>query len=403
MQDNFNLLGNRANKSEAEAPDTKKAIIQVTPKEAKPEITDIIKYTKSVNKPPEDYGIVVLDISLGLFGRSILTEKELSALRSEARKKGVNKYDNKDILIQRDESTGVVRNNLTVFDKKFIIALQILLSDQTERRHEIIEAHRKPKKKKELTLEIPDIFTGVDKNGLPPVLAEDMKKDGFNDKDIIVIIPGKAFFLKNYLGYKTVGGKEYDNFDKALSKLRTGLLAIIGDIRGTSAQYSKLQSLIKNVTIYNYKEAGGTDLNIYVIALLPILTEGIGNNYKLIPKNNAEIFNAIGDNEALFSLYDWILYKLSRNDPGEKITQRGELMQVTATEEDLLTLISKDKNELSKHRKRWIDTLYKGFKMFYELGLLAYEVQQPTEEERKSKGKKIELTIYLKRIATGNM
>lgn len=365
------------------------------------EISDIIRYTKDIVKP-EDYGIVVRDISAGLFGKSLISNEDLQRMRAEARKRGINKYDNKDIIIQRDANTGEVYNNLTVFDKKFIIALQVLLSDQTKRRHEILESHRNPKKKREYTLEIPEIFTGVDKNGIPPVLAEDMQKDGFNDKDIIVIIPGKAFFLRKYLGYSTVGGKDYDNFDKALNKLRTGLFAITGEMKGASAKFSKVQSLIKNISIYNYKEGGGTDLNIYVIALLPFLTEGIGNNYKLIPKNNAEIFSAIGESEALFNLYDFLLLSLTINEG--KIADRGDIKKIDVPEEKLLTLLAKDKEDLRKHRTRIIDTLYKGLTMFYELGLLAEKISAPTSEARsaaKAKGKGIIVNISIRRIADG--
>lgn len=365
------------------------------------EIGKVLEYTKDIVKP-EDYGIVVRDISAGLFGKSVMSTEDLQRMRAEARKRGINKYDNKDIIIQRDANTGEVYNNLSVFDKKFIIALQVLLSDQTERRHEILEYHRNPKKKREYTLEIPNIFTGVDKNGIPPVLAEDMQKDGFNDKDIIVIIPGKAFFLRRYLGYSTIGGKDYDNFDKALNKLRTGLFAITGDMKGASAKFSKIQSLIKNINIYNYKGEGGTDLNIYVIALLPILTEGIGNNYKLIPKNNAQIFNAIGENEALFNLYDWILHELTEYT--ESIVNRGKVKHVSIEEDKLLTLVGKDKEDIRKHRTRLLDTLYKGLKMFYDFGLLAEEVIPPTTEARnaaKAKDKGVVVSISINRIANG--
>lgn len=391
------------NKREGEG----KAIISATEDkgtEKDLDISKIIQYTRQIQKP-EDYGIIVRDISTGLFGKSLISEKELENMRLIARRSGINKLDNKDIIIQKDAVTGEIYNNLSVFDKKFIIALQVLLSDQTKKRHEILESSRKPKKKKEYTLEIPDIFTGVDKNGIPPVLAEDMSKDGFNlseKGDTIVIIPGKAFFLKKYLGYSTIGGKDYDSFDKAIHKLRTGLFAITGDMKGASAKFSKVQSLIKQITIYNYKAAGGTDLNIYVISLLPILTEGIGNNYKLIPPNNAEIFNAIGENEALFNLYDYLLLKLTHNE--EKIANRGAVKQIEVKEEELLNLIAKDKEDLRKHRTRLIDTLYKGLKMFYELKLLAKEVKPLTPEARseaKAKKDTIVLSICIKRIADG--
>lgn len=364
-------------------------------------IVQIIRYAKKFAKP-EDYGIVVRDISAGMFGKNVISPTAVSILRKEMRSAGISAEDAEDILFRYDKNTQEIYNLLTLFDKKFIIALQVLLSDQTTDRHKIIEMHRPTRKKKEGTLEIPDIFTGVDKNGIPSILAEDLKKSGFNDKDIIVFIFGKRSFLTDYLGYTNLSGREYSNFDITLSKLRKGLFAYTAEAVKGKARFSKVQSLIKQIAMYNYSSSGGAEYNIYAIALTPLLTENISNKYRLIPKDNAKYFKAIGDNEALFNLYDWILLALSEDN--YRISERGAIKVVEKEEEDILNLLARNKEDLRKHKKRYIDILYKGLKIFYDLGLLNKEVIPPTTEARnaaKANRKSIVLKIYINYIANG--
>ena len=359
----------------------------------------IITDTPIVVPAGKDKAIVVRDVSLAFFGKSVVSTKEKAAYMRELSKAAPTKEEKESTILAIDSTTGAVYNRLTVFDKKFIIALQILLSDLTKNRRKVLEAANKVNRAS--SEEIPDLFKGIEIDDLPRPVSDRMKAAGFSKEDIIVIIPGKDFFLKAYLGYKTIGGKDRANFSKSLHKLRTGLFAWLGenkpDVQKGQNFNSTIVGLIQKYQSFNYRSSKNKEVQYYVFSLSPLLTKGIGRNYKYIPQNNAEIFNAIGDNEALFALYDYILIEASHNFDAPE--ERGATHVWNTSEDYIFTSIfCKDTKEVNKHRKRLRDILYKGLSMFYNLGVLTEEVLPPTEEARK-RGKDIPLTIHIRRFS----
>ena len=347
----------------------------------------------------KDSAIVVRDLSKGLFRQSLVGNNGVRIFKKII----AEKQEKEDILFCIDQSD-TVYNRLSVFDKKFIIALQILLSDLTKDRRKVLEDARNKNRENE-PLEIPNFLKGIDINGLPPVIFEFLKFNGFSDEDIVVIIPGRDYFLKKYLGYTTIGGTERAKFIQTLNKLRRGLLAWIWETKEENQEKLRFNSHVQIIQKYQsfiHKRKGGKrEISYYVFSLHPILTYGIGNNYKTIPKNNAEIFHEIGDNEVLFTLYDKILTEASYNFVA--INKRGDIHYKTISEDEILKeVVGKDNKEIINHRKRLLDTIYNGLRILYDKGLLAEPITPPTKEERqtaKENGKDIYIKLAISRKA----
>lgn len=377
--------------------------------------------------PGKEYAIIGRDISVGLFGKTIVNNESEIASFKRRLSRAATKAEAESTLISIHN--GEVYNLLSVFDKKFIIALQVALSDQTEKRHYILSAHRKTsaeraterraieaavkKRGRALTEEekadileglskapaIPSLFSGMDIEGdVPPIVSQLLKSAGFSTEDIVVIIERESF-LRHYLGYTSVGGSQRAKFDDTLKKLRTGLFAFAGDNSGKGIGI--VSSLIDKYRSFNYRDIKGNEKHYYALSLARLFGTRIVGTYKLIPKNNAEIFNAIGDNEALFNLYDKILIEASYNfgKPGK----RGDTHTASFSEEELVDIFGGgNRTYISKHRTYLLSKIYEGFNIFYEKGVLTQEVKAPTEEARKAakeKGEAIKIPIVIRRIA----
>ena len=391
--------------------------------------------TALVPKPKKDYAVAGAGMYADIAGNTpaILSEEGKRGFSQYVQKIASKKEANK-VLFGLNEK-GEIYNNLTAYEKAFIIALRVLLSDSTEDRHALIEAKRK-EEGKQYTGAI-EAYEGIDFFGACNIRPEayarfrydtarseaekriyEAYKDfpvntkeaallrlGFSDKDIVVIID-KNTFIRDYLG-GTKGGKQSKAFTDALTRLSTGRVAFT--TTSTTKEGIKLitDNLIRRTATF-FGEKKGQKVEYYVISLHPIFARIFTPNYITYPANNAEVLGAIlgvrGGADGLLSLYDVLLQKAARNF-GE-IDKRPGIQVFTLKEEEVLKTISGEA-EIKANRKRAVARLYgnTGINLFYTVGLLADRVQPPTDEDRKraaAAGKDVEVEVHFRRVAATN-
>lgn len=385
--------------------------------------------TALVPKPKKDYAVAGAGMYADIAGNT-------PALLSEEGKRGFSQYVQKiaskkeanKVLFGLNEK-GEIYNNLTAYEKAFIIALRVLLSDSTEDRHALIEAKRKEEGKEyagdvkafegidffgacKIRPEAYDIFLRKEKSAYysNPLLHPNQKEAallrlGFTPTDITVVID-RATFIRDYLGCGR-GGKQLRAFEDALTRLREGRVAFITS--STTKEGIKLitDSLIRRTTTFAGKKKG-QKVEYYVISLHPIFARIFTPNYITYPANNAKVLGAIlgvrGGAEGLLSLYDVLLQKAARNFGG--IDKRPEVQVFTLKEEEALSLTYEEK-EIRAHKKQALARFYsdKGINIFYAVGLLADRVKPPTDEDRRraaAAGKDVEVEVHFKRVAATN-
>ena len=400
----------------------------LTPRDA-----DII--TALVPKPKKDYAVAGAGMYANIAGNTpaILSEEGKRGFSQYVQKIASKKEANK-VLFGINEK-GEIYNNLTAYEKAFIIALRVLLSDSTADRHALIEAKRK-EEGKQYTGAI-EAYEGIDFFGACNIRPEayarfrydtarseaekriyEAYKDfpvntkeaallrlGFSDKDIVVVID-RATFIRDYLGCGR-GGKQSKAFTDALTRLSTGRVAFTA--ASTTKEGIKLitDNLIRRTTTF-IGEKKGQKVEYYVISLHPIFARIFTPNYITYPANNAEVLGAIlgvrGGADGLLSLYDVLLQKAARNF--EKIDTRPGVQVFTLKEEEALTLIATDK-QLKKNKKEVLARFYSdtGINIFYTVGLLVDKVKPPTDEDRRraaAAGKDIEVEVHFRRVAATN-
>ena len=400
----------------------------LTPRDA-----DII--TALVPKPKKDYAVAGAGMYANIAGNTpaILSEEGKRGFSQYVQKIASKKEANK-VLFGINEK-GEIYNNLTAYEKAFIIALRVLLSDSTADRHALIEAKRK-EEGKQYTGAI-EAYEGIDFFGACNIRPEayarfrydtarseaekriyEAYKDfpvntkeaallrlGFSDKDIVVVID-RATFIRDYLGCGR-GGKQSKAFTDALTRLSTGRVAFTA--ASTTKEGIKLitDNLIRRTTTF-IGEKKGQKVEYYVISLHPIFARIFTPNYITYPANNAEVLGAIlgvrGGADGLLSLYDVLLQKAARNF--EKIDTRPGVQVFTLKEEEALTLIATDK-QLKKNKKEVLARFYSdtGINIFHTVGLLVDKVKPPTDEDRRraaAAGKDIEVEVHFRRVAATN-
>lgn len=394
----------------------------LTPRDA-----DII--TALVPKPKKDYAVAGAGMYADIAGNTpaILSEEGKRGF-SQYVQRVANKYEANKVLFGINEK-GEIYNNLTAYEKAFIIALRVLLSDSTEDRHALIEAKRKEEGKEyagdvkayegidffgacKIRPEAYDIFLRKEKSAYysNPLLHPNPKEAallrlGFTPTDITVVID-KNTFIRDYLGGEK-GGKQSKAFTDALTRLSTGRVAFT--TASTTKEGIKLitDNLIRRTATF-FGEKKGQKVEYYVISLHPIFARIFTPNYITYPANNAEVLGAIlgvrGGADGLLSLYDVLLQKAARNF-GE-IGKRPEVQVLTLKEEEALSLIATDK-QLKKNKKEVLARFYSdtGINIFYTVGLLVDRVKPPTDEDRRraaAAGKDVEVEVHFRRVAATN-
>ena len=383
--------------------------------------------TALVPKPKRDYAVAGAGMYADIAGNTpaVLSEEGKRKIEG-AITRLTNKTEARNILFAITEK-GEIYNTLTAYEKAFIIALRVLLSDSTADRHAIIEAKRKEKGKGDtggaeayegidffgackIRPEAYDIFLSKEKSAYystpefrPTEKEAALLRAGFTPSDIIVVID-KNTFIRDYLGGKK-GGKQSQAFAKALDRLRTGRVALTST--SVKAKSITTINLIKN-TVAFYGIKNGQKVEYYAISLHPVFAEIYKGGYITYPANNAEVLSAIlsvrGGADGLLTLYDTLLRRARYNF--EKISARPEVQVFTLKEEEALSLTYEEK-EIRAHKKQALARFYgdTGINIFYTVGLLADRVKPPTEAERKqaiAAGKDVEVEIHFRRVAATN-
>lgn len=387
-----------------------------------------------VPKPKQDYAVAGAGMYADIAGHTpaLLTEEGKKAFTEYVAKVG-NKIEAKNVLFGLNEK-GEIYNNLTAYEKAFIVALRVLLSDSTADRHALIEGKRTKEEREKAQREAGNT-EGIDFFGAGNIRPEayaryryetarndreraiyaaykdypvnpkeaQLLRKGFSDKDIIVVID-KNTFIRDYLG-GTKGGKQTKAFTDALARLQSGRVALTQTSAG--ARELSTDNLILRTASF-FAEKKGQRVEYHVISLHPNFGRVFTPNYITYPANNAEVLGAIlgvrNGADGLLSLYDVLLKEAAKNFG--KIDRRPGVQSFTLKEADLLPFITTEAR-LKKNRKEAVARLYSdtGINLFYTVGLLADRVAQPTEEARKeaaATGKDVEVEVHYKRVAATN-
>lgn len=319
----------------------------------------------------EKSGVIGRAAALGLCLSGSIPPEKVEVVRAQVAKDLKSKAEAKQVVITIDDA-GNIKNFLSVYEKKVIIALQVRLSDLQKDGAYIIEAARKASSKelaKKEAAGIPD-FLGYPIQALPdPVQKYLIEVAGFSEEQPLILFERRDF-LKKYLGLEegNINGAAYERLSKAIIKLLSSLCAITyKNSAGKRAFYS-----IRPISNYTTYTIGGK--KYYILSLNKFFGKVVGD-YMRTPRNNAEILNAIGDNEALFRIYAYILKQLSQNTAGVKIAARGDIREIHEAEEVLLTDFFSP-NEIRKGKAAARKRMYTAFNTFYELGLISYPVAE---------------------------
>lgn len=394
--------------------------------------------TALVPKPKKDYAVAGAGMYADIAGNTpaLVMSDEGKRAFGQYVAKWANKIEAKNVLFGLNEK-GEIYNTLTAYEKAFIIALRVLLSDSTADRHALIEAKRK-EKGKEYAGDI-KAYEGIDFFGACNIRPEayarfrydtarsDKEKAiyaaykdypvnpkeaallrlGFTDRDIVVIID-RGTFIRDYLGGKK-GGTQSQAFTEALTRLRTGRVAFTTATASSSKEGIKLitDNLIRRTATF-FGDKNGQRVEYYAISLHPAFARIFTPNYITYPANNSEVLGAIlqvrKGADGLLALYDTILQRAARNY--EAIDKRPGIQVFTLKEAEILPLIATDK-QYKKNKKEVVARLYSdtGINLFYTVGLLADRVAPPTEEARKkaaAAGKDVEIEVHFRRVAATN-
>lgn len=384
-----------------------------------PEDSDTL--TALAPKAKQSYTIAGAGLFANLTGSTALQSKEDIAKVEEHIKKIAGKKGVENVLCTVS-AAGELYNTFTAYEKAFIIALRVLLSDSTpEADKRDIRKRKKEAIKEDITTveeyegidftgaikirpEAYDIYLRKEKSAyygkyFPTEKEKALLKLGFTPTDIIVILDRNTF-IKDYLG-GTVGGKQYDLFESALNRLSSGTVAFV------DTRLIAKQQLIQRRSSFNALRKGNK-VEYNILSLHPIFGRIYTPNYITYPANNAEILNTILRTnkaaEGLLTLYDKILRAAAQNFG--TIESRESVQVLSFKEAELIGTLAGEA-EVKKNKKRVLERIYSesGINIFYKVGLLTEKVQPPTAAERSAAtaaGKDVEVKLLYKRVANSN-